>query len=632
MAEQHNNEGAPRQRREGGNGGYRKGGQHGGHGNRQGGPRRDGGKGGFGGRDDRRGGNRGQGGRGGQRRDGGKGGYRGRDGEKRDFRGNGGRDERRGGYKGDRGPKCDFKREGIEGGQRPEAVQHASSDRPAREPKPDFRGRNTARDPRRKPEQGGQHAPRGGEKGGFRGSAKPARPRRKSNATPARLAALDVVRTVRERNAFAQDVIAQVIDKSTMSVEDRAFATLLALGTVSARGTLDEIIDRALDTPEDIFRETRDALQISTYELIFLGKEAHAAVDQGVEMVKSFSPGPAARVANAVLHKIVRLRIDFPFGNPATDLDALARTQAFPTWMAKKLMEEMGPQAAIEFMRASNEQAPLYVAVNACKVDDEHVLKAFERAEEEVQPVALGDMNVQGCLRVPESRALLVPALARQLDQGKILVSDAAAQMVAANVLPDQKPASVLEIGAGRATKTILLQSNACRKYGSQIEEYVTIDNHAYKTRLLEKRAEQYGVVVTEAFTGNALELDNIMPDRMFSFIFVDAPCSGMGTLRRHPEIRWRTSEEDLAGFVETQLGMLKAAAGHVAPGGALAYSTCTVTREENAGVVKAFLDSEEGADFTLDQLCGRNCLATRLAPGSSDAHFAVRFVRKPQE
>lgn len=101
-----------------------------------------------------------------------------------------------------------------------------------------------------------------------------------------------------------------------MSVEDRAFATLLALGTVSARGTLDEIIDRALDTPEDIFRETRDALQISTYELIFLGKEAHAAVDQGVEMVKSFSPGPAARVANAVLHQDRAPAHRFPVRKP----------------------------------------------------------------------------------------------------------------------------------------------------------------------------------------------------------------------------------------------------------------------------------------------------------------------------
>ena len=164
-----------------------------------------------------------------------------------------------------------------------------------------------------------------------------------------------------------------------------------------------------------------------------------------------------------------------------------------------------------------------------------------------------------------------------------MLVSDAAAQMVAANILPDEKPASVLEVGAGRATKTILLQSDACRKYGSQIEEYVTIDNHAYKTRLLEKRAEDYGVNVTEAFTGNALDLDNVMPERLFDLVFVDAPCSGMGTLRRHPEIRWRMAERDVESFAKTQLGMLKAAATHIKPGGTLAYSTCTVTREENA-------------------------------------------------
>ena len=627
-------------------GGYRKDGNRGGY-------RKDGGKGGY------RGGN-------GYRKDGeGRGGYR-KDGEgsrggyRKDGEGRGGRDFKRDGNRSfnrdDRGPKRDFKRDGdrrdFKGDD--QARPQGEGARDERAPKRDFRHYNTSKDPRRKFDRNdgkGRGDDRGNDRGSFkkqggrggfdrndrndrggrndRNDAAKAPRRHKCKATPARLAALEVVRTVRERNAFAQDVIATVIDKSTMSVEDRSFATLLALGTVSAQGTLDEIIDRALDTPEDVFRETRDALQISTYEIFFLGKEAHAAVDQGVEMVKSFSPGPAARVANAVLHKIVRLRLEFPFGNPNTDIDALARTQAFPSWMARKLMEEMGPQAAIDFMRASNEQAPLFVGVNACKATDDQVKRAFERAEEVAEPVTLGDGEVPGCLRVPESRALLVPALARLIAQGKILVSDAAAQLVAASVLPEEKPASVLEVGAGRATKTILLQSGAVRKYGTQIEEYVTIDNHAYKTRLLRERAETYGVNVTDAFTGNAIELDNIMPERTFDFIFVDAPCSGLGTLRRHPEIRWRTSEGDIPRFVNTQVELLKAAARHVKPGGSLAYSTCTVTREENAGSIKAFLESEEGAAFKLAPIGNRSSVVTRLAPGSSDAHFAVRFVRE---
>ncbi len=617
------------------------------------------------------------------------GGYRGRDGQRsggyrkdgqrsggyrKDGEGRGGRDFKRDGKRSfnrdNRGPKRDFKRNDDRGPKRDDragAEGNGSDARQERAPKRDFRHYNTSKDPRRKFERDGEKgdargsfnkkgdrdarggndrdnfkrdARGGSDRGSFKrddrgprndrkaDASKPPR-RRKSKATPARLAALDVVRTVRERRAFAQDVIAQVIDQSNMSVEDRSFATLLALGTVSARGTLDEIIDRALDTPEDVFRETRDALQISTYEIFFLGKEAHAAVDQGVEMVKSFSPGPAARVANAVLHKIVRLRLEFPFGNPATDIEALARTQAFPAWMARKLMEDLGPQPAIDFMRASNEQAPLFVGINACKATDDQVKRAFERAEEVAEPVTLGDGEVPGCLRVPESRALLVPAIARLISQGKILVSDAAAQLVAASVLPESKPASVLEVGAGRATKTILLQSGAVRKYGEQIEEYVTIDNHAYKTRLLEERAEAYGVNVTEAFTGNAMDLDSIMPERTFGFVFVDAPCSGLGTLRRHPEIRWRLTEEDIPKFVDTQVKLLKSAARHVAAGGSLAYSTCTVTREENAASIKAFLDSEEGQAFKLAAIGDRSSVVTRLAPGSSDAHFAVRFVRE---
>ena len=93
---------------------------------------------------------------------------------------------------------------------------------------------------------------------------------------------------------------------------------------------------------------------------------------------------------------------------------------------------------------------------------------------------------------------------------------------------------------------------------------------------------------MAEAFTGDALELDAVVGDRAFDEVFIDAPCSGLGTLRRHPEIRWRIKPADIVEFARVQLGMLQAAAPHVAPGGALAYATCTVTREENNGVVKA--------------------------------------------
>lgn len=452
----------------------------------------------------------------------------------------------------------------------------------------------------------------------------PKKPR--SKATPARLAALEVVRAVRERDAFAQDVIGTRIDHSDLSSEDRAFATKLALGVVSASGTLDEVIDRVLNSPSDVQPDVRDALRVSAYEILFLDKTPHAAVDQGVELVRSFAMS-AAGLANAVLRKIVVLRPAFPFDDPMRNLDALARQHAFPVWLARKLIADLGPQEAIDFMRASNEQAPLFIAVNAAKTTDEALVAAFEKLDEGLDPVAIDNELVVGCYRVLDTRALLLPEVKRLFSQGKILVSDAASQLVAASVLPESKPESLLEIGAGRATKTILLQSDATRAYGSQLS-LTALDNHDFKTRLLMERAERYGIEVADALTGDALDLDAVVGERTFDEIFIDAPCSGLGTLRRHPEIRWRIKPSDIVEFARVQLGMLHSAAPHVAPGGTLSYATCTVTREENNGVVKAFLESEAGAGFELAPVNGRSCVATRLSVGSSDAHFAVRFVR----
>ena len=451
---------------------------------------------------------------------------------------------------------------------------------------------------------------------------------KRQRATAARLAALKVVRQVRERDAYAQDLIAKTIDDSDMDSSDRAFATRLVLGVVSCQGTLDEVIDRALRSPDDVQADVRDALRISTYEIVFLRKSPHAAVDQGVELARSVTP-KAAGLANATLRKVVELSRAFPFGDPTRDVEALARLHAFPLWLAKRLIAELGVQDAVAFMQASNEPAPLFVAVNACKSADEPVEHVFARAQEELQPSGSGGIEVPGCYHVPDSLSLLVPEVKQLIARGRLLVSDASSQLVAASVLPNKRVGSLLEVGAGRATKTILLQSHATRRYGEQIGAYETLDTHAFKTKLLRERTKTYGVHVQEALTGDARRLDEVIGARRFDLVFIDAPCSGLGTLRRHPEIRWRLEERSIAVFARDQLAMLQSAAGHVSSGGTLAYATCTVTHEENSEVVKSFLASPEGADFKLVPIAGRSCVATRLSPDSPDAHFAVRFARK---
>ena len=445
-------------------------------------------------------------------------------------------------------------------------------------------------------------------------------------ASPARLGALYVTRKVRKRGAYAQELIETHIDNSHMSAADRSFATLLILGVVSTWGTLDEVINRALKSPRDITPDVRDALRISTYEIVILGKAPHAAVDQGVELVKAIVPS-ASRLANAVLHRILAMKDDFPFGDPRTDVDALARKFAFPSWMTRKFVEDLGAQHAAALMSASNDPAPLFIAVNAIKASDEEVREVFEACGSQLTEAQAGGIAPAGCYVVSNPRVLADGRVKLLFAQGKILVSDASAQAVAACLFEDGDVGKMLEIGAGRGTKTILIQSNAMRVLGHQVA-LQSMDSHSFKADLLSDRAQEYGVAIDQILTGNATRLEATVGEEMYDTIFIDAPCSGLGTLRRHQEIRWRMAPEHIEELVKTQLGILKSAASHVNKGGHMVYATCTVTYEENNGVVKSFLESEEGKGFALAPIAGKSCFASQLAPNSPDAHFAAKFVR----
>ena len=481
--------------------------------------------------------------------------------------------------------------------------------------------------------------PRDGERGPARSDAagtrapsgyagRPDRPRPlRTKATPARLAALAALREVRERKAYAQDVIARDIDDSSLTPEDRAFATRLVLGVVSSTGTLDEVIDRVLDDPHDVSPQVRDALRISTYEIFFLDKRFHAAVDQGVELVKSVAP-PAAGLTNYVLRQLVRLRAEFPFADPNRDIEALARLHAFPAWQAALLMNDLGPEAAFEFMRASNEPAPLFVAVNAAKTRDELVLRGVRARGRAGR--ARGDRGERGAG---------MPALGRP--------AHAAASRHEAAAQPRAHPRVRRGVAAGGGERAPRKEAGVVSGGGRGPRHE---DDPPPKRRASPMGRPDRGVrrarqprVQEEGARGarGALRHPRVRgacrrragrgrayAGRSFDAVFLDAPCSGLGTLRRHPEIRWRLKPDEIVDMARQQVAMLRALASHVNPGGTLAYATCTVTRMENDAVVKAFLKTEEGSRFRLAPIAGKSCISTRLSEGSPDAHFAVRFVR----
>ena len=441
--------------------------------------------------------------------------------------------------------------------------------------------------------------------------------------------ALRVTAAARERDAFVGEVLDGQLSRSSLSPEDRAFTRALSLGVATTWGTLDEVIDRHLRSPSDVKPDVRDALRISVYEILFMQKEPHAAVDQGVELVRAVAP-KAAGLANAVLRKVSTGRANFPYGNPSTDMAAFARLYGFPHWICHMLQDLYGHEGAEEFMRASNQPAPLFFAVNALRASDESVVGAFAKEGVELAPVHFGGSPLPGCFRAP-SKAVATATARRLFAEGSLLVSDAAAQAVALIALPANKPESFLEIGSGRGTKTILLQSGARRRWGSQMA-LTCVDSFDFKIGMLKERAAAYGVNIAQAIGADARNLEGSLDGRRFDAVLVDAPCSGLGTLRRHPEIRWKLTRDKVGSLSNTAFSLLCEASRHVASGGQLTYSTCTVTREENDLVVKEFLESRAGADFAVvptPSPASDVYFAPYLVQGGCDAHFACRLKRR---
>ena len=359
--------------------------------------------------------------------------------------------------------------------------------------------------------------------------------------------------------------------------------------------------------------------------------EKRAAVHQGVELVREVRK-QAAGLANAVLRRLAEDAPAFPWGDPETDVGALARLHAHPEWLARMWIEELGRDAAAQVMEANNTPAPLYLAANS-------FAGTVDAAREGLRADgALPRSGVlPGSIEVGNAGAAV---RGQALQRGLVVAVDACAQLVVRIV--DPRPGSVVvEVGAGRGTKTLLLQAAAVAAGGPST--LYAVDSHDFKAQLLAERLGRYGVPGVRILVGDATDfsaIDGAPEPGTVDVVLVDAPCSGLGTLRRHPEKRWRVEQADIDSLASLGSKLLAEAARLVRRGGFVVYSTCTVADKENSAVVRSFLNSEPGSGFLVDSIAGQvpdawqqfvtdeGFFRSTPAVDGPDGHFAARLVR----
>lgn len=436
--------------------------------------------------------------------------------------------------------------------------------------------------------------------------------------SPARASAAKALRLVQEQNVSAASAIRAQVDASALSPEDARFASVLVLGVVQAQGVLDMVLDDILDKPRSVRPDVRRALQIAAYELLFLGKEPQHAVDQGVRLAgksASFAKG----MANAVLRRVAQQRKMLFSGDPERDFSVFCFQSGFPEDLACRLSADRGEARARRLIRLANERPPVFVQVNALKDEADKVLDGLARVGIQTERIP----DVPGCARLARSADVVADKITELISAGVLIVSDLASQLVAFACVREGLPEGLLEVGAGNGTKALLIQSMACALHGQQVPRHVCVDNVAHKRDELLRRARMCGAQVTDALVTDGRHLaDGLLPCA-FDVVLVDAPCSGLGTLRRHPEIRWRVKEEDIQALATLQQELLVQAAAFVVPEGRLVHSTCTVTRAENEEVVSAFLGTEAGSGFAWT-----GGFTTVDAGFGADSHFCCIMQR----
>jgi 16S rRNA (cytosine967-C5)-methyltransferase len=424
----------------------------------------------------------------------------------------------------------------------------------------------------------------------------------------ARRLALAVLERV-DGGARSDAELGRELDGSALAEPDRSLATRIVYGVLAWRLRLDHTIAAlARRRVEALDRPLANILRIGLYQLCFLDRvPPYAAVNSAVDMVP---PGlrHAAGFVNAILRQAGRQGLVAPSTRVESERTAIELSH--PEWLVKLWTAELGAIEALALMRADNEA--LRTTLRALGDRDE-VLRCVRERGVEAEPARFAPQAIRAAAAVTLPGVVVPQGEASQL-VALLVGAKPSERILDACAAPGGKTAYMAQaVGPSGSVTAVDAGRGAGRRIGALLELC------GARARIVEDRIE------------------NVPLEEPYDAVLVDAPCSGLGTLREHPEIRWRRTPGDLADFARRQSAILRSAAAHVRPGGRLVYATCTLTRAENDDIVDAFL--AERGDFAasdcadvhpvLRALIDERC-RLRTFPNRHDmaGFFAARMVR----
>lgn len=392
--------------------------------------------------------------------------------------------------------------------------------------------------------------------------------------------ALLVVNEVIQNGAYANIALDKQHQKKFLDGQERSLAVELSRGTIKAWGTLDWMIGFYLKySLTDLPPIIGDILRIGFYQIFFMPKiPKSAACNESVELAKKYGHLGTVKLVNAVLRSAVRNpeKIIWP-EKEKEPVKYLARKHYHPIWVTKRWYEELKFDETEKLLEQNNQAPSLGIRVQTLRNTPQACLEKLEKE----------GFHLQLSKLVPEGlRVLSHPALnySQVLKNGEALIQDEGAMLIA-HLLEPQPGEKILDACAAPGVKSTHL-AELMKDNGTIIAQ----DIHDHKLNLIRQNAAKLQLKSIETHLGDARKVNYSKPE--YDRILVDAPCSGLGTIGRRADTRWRKSEQQIKELTEIQFQILNSVSYGLKFGGRLVYSTCTLTPEENEKLISRFLES----------------------------------------